>query len=119
MTETVADIARRAGDRLAPEYYASLPIHVEQALHNRDAQDQPDRYIDPVSIGGLIVSIASLAWTIYQDHKKSGNTPKTDVVARRVRVELATQDDIDDAQRDRIIDIVLEEISVAEQQPGK
>lgn len=44
-------------------------------------------YIVPISLGGLLVSIATLAWTVYQDVRKTGSRPTHQVVARVIPVQ--------------------------------
>ncbi|WP_141578993.1 hypothetical protein [Actinomadura sp. WMMA1423] len=116
MNDTIQQAARAAGARLAPEYGRRLPADVEAALHSGDGASRRERY-DPVSIGGLIVSIATLAWTIYQDHKKKHNEqPSTQVIIRTVRIELSNDgapEQVNAEQRDRIIEAVVEEIAQA------
>ncbi|NDU77730.1 hypothetical protein GWI34_34735 [Actinomadura sp. DSM 109109] len=112
MNEIVQQAARGAAERLAPEYGERLRADVEAALHSGDGVTRHERY-DPVAIGGLIVSVATLAWTIYQDHrKKHDERPPVQVVIRTVRIELGdggVPRQVDAEQRDRIIQAVVEE----------
>jgi hypothetical protein len=112
-SDPVADVARAAASRLAPLTAPSLPADVEVALHARSGNKPPDRYIDPVSLGALVVSIASLAWTVYTDLKARTPYPSTEVVARTVRVQLHDIGDIDAATRDRIIEVIVSEAARA------
>jgi hypothetical protein len=74
----VDDIARRVAARLAADLSPALPEQVEQELA-RDPLEQPsERLVDPISLGALIVSIASLGWTIYHDLKKDHATAAPD-----------------------------------------
>jgi hypothetical protein len=102
---TAADIARRVANKLSPESDSSLPAAVEAELANGTA----GRYLDPVSLGALIVSAASLAWTIYKDTRSKAANPSADVISRQVRVQLSTPVDIPTDLRDRIIDIAVAE----------
>jgi hypothetical protein len=67
-----------------------------------------------VALGGLVVSAATLAWTVYNDIRSRGAaTPDIEAIARRVRREL-DQDGtpaprLDPAQRDRIVGVTVEE----------
>ena len=70
MTDPAADAARSAAAILAADLGPNLPAEVEAALAARGTQQRPDRYLDPVSLAGLIVAIATLAWTIYNDRRK-------------------------------------------------
>jgi hypothetical protein len=86
MTDPVGDAARSAAVILARDLGPSLPAEVEAALAIRDTHERPDRYFDPVSLASLIVSIASLAWTIYNDRRKHTPDPLPDSIARQVRI---------------------------------
>jgi hypothetical protein len=74
MTDPIAAAARAAAHRLAAEHGPGLAADVEAALHTRDADQRPGQYLDPVSLGTLIVAIATLAWTIYTDKRKQHPT---------------------------------------------
>ncbi len=84
---------------------------VEAALQTRDEAQRPEQYLDPVSLGGLIVSVASLAWTVYKDLRSKTAKPSPDVVERTVRVELRSTEAeaLAPAERDRIIKVVVSE----------
>ncbi|HEV2809891.1 MAG TPA: hypothetical protein VGV93_05780 [Acidimicrobiales bacterium] len=113
MTDPVADASRAAAQRLAEEYGPSLAGDVEEALYLRGESRSPERYLDPVSLGGLIVSVATLAWTVFNDLRTKAAKPSADVVARRVRVRLETDDSVTPAARNHIIDVVVSETIVA------
>jgi hypothetical protein len=53
---------------------------------------RPDRYLDPISLASLIVAIATLAWTIYNDQRKHTPNPPPASTARQVRITLGDQD---------------------------
>jgi hypothetical protein len=108
---TAADAARSAAAILAPDLGANLPAEVEAALAARGTQQRPDRYLDPVSLAGLIVAIATLAWNIYNDQRKHTPDPPADAIARQVRITLREQDTATPAGTDRITDVVVTEIT--------
>lgn len=109
--------ARTAALRLREELGERLLIDVEAALHIRGAVERPTQYLDPISLGSLIVSVASLGWTIFADLRKRTTRPSKEIIARRIRVELSPADETSHAQRDRIIDVVVDAImESAEQQ---
>jgi len=111
MTDPVADAALAAAAILAPNFSPSLPSQVEAGLAARDTRQRPDQYLDPVSLASLIVSIASLAWTIYDDRRKHiAGPPPPDSIARQVRITLRDQDTALPPGTDRIIEIVTTEI---------
>jgi len=116
VTDPAAQAARAAAAILAPDLGSGLPAQVEAALAARDTP-RPDRYLDPVSLAGLIVSIATLAWTIYNDqrnrhdHPDDDPEPQPDVIARQVRITLREQDIQLPAGAERITEIVATEIT--------
>lgn len=111
MTDPAADAARSAAIILAPDLGPSLPAEVEAALAARNIQQRPDRYLDPVSLASLIVSIASLAWTIYNDKRNRHTSPPPESIARQVRITLRDQDTALPPGTERITEIVATEIT--------
>lgn len=104
--------ARAAARRLAHEVSPSLPAQVEDVLAARGGDRPPDHFaIDVVALGSLVVSAASLAWTVVNDRRKEGAKPSREAVARQVllELELPGDDGVTVEQRVRIIDIVVEE----------
>jgi hypothetical protein len=110
-TDPVAHAAHTAARRLAPDHGPSLVPDVYAALHNRDTEQRPDRYFDPISLGSLIVSVATLAWTIYKDQRATRPSPNKEVIARHVRLQLPPTNDFTTEQRDHIITIVVDDIT--------
>jgi len=110
MTDPAADAARSAAAILAADLGPSLPAEVEATLAARDAQQRPDRYLDPVSLASLIVAIATLAWTIYNDQRKHTPDPPSDSIARQVRITLRDQDTSLPPGTKRITEVVATEI---------
>jgi hypothetical protein len=117
MSDPVEVGARAAAAHLVDHTTPRLQADVERALAHRDTLQRPDQYLDPISLGALIVSVASLAWTIYQDLKKKTRAPSPEVVARTVRIQLEDPHGLDSQQRDRIIDITVAETIQASQAP--
>ena len=116
MTEPITTIARAAAHRLTDQYGPQLPADVEAALHATD--DRPQQYLDPFSLGGLIVATATLAWTIYRDLKQKTPTPPPHVISRGVRLQLRDATNLATGERDRVIDIVVTEtLNTAHGQP--
>ena len=83
----------------------NLPAQVEAALYTRNSTQHPDRYLDPVSVASLIVSIATLAWTIYNDRKKQDPDPTAETIARAIRLELDHDGRINPTHYTQIINI--------------
>lgn len=122
MNDAIERGSRAAAQCLTTPARASLADDVEVALATHDSARGPDQYTDPVALGGLIVSIATLAWTVYNDiRSRSAAAPTTDTVARHVRRQLDQADtdtpQLDPAERDRIIDITIEETLTATHTP--
>jgi hypothetical protein len=117
MTDPISAAARATAERLAVEYGPGLSADVEAALPAQRTAQRPDRYIDPVSVGSLIVAIATLAWTVYSDLRKQTPQPSPEVIARQVRAEVAEYDGPGTDESDRITSIVVTEIIKAVQDP--
>jgi hypothetical protein len=115
MTDPAADpaahAARSAAAILAPDHDPHLPAQVEAALAARDTQHRPDRYLDPISLATLIVAIATLAWTIYNDQRKHTPDPQPETIARQIRITLRDQDTNLPPETERITEIVATEIT--------
>ena len=103
-------IARKAALRLT-SIDPSLPQQVEAVLAGGGEATPPDQYDAATVLGlaALVVAIADFAYTVYQDMKKSSPEPKQEVVARRVRVQIGEVQGLSPEDRDRVIDIVVEE----------
>lgn len=109
MDPAVEQGARASAARLRDTLGPDLPAQVEAELHT-NPDKRPGQYLDPVSLGALIVSIASLAWTIYKDTRKPDQpNPTADVVARAVRVRLDRPTDLPPEDRARVIEVTVEE----------
>jgi hypothetical protein len=65
-----------------------------------------------VSLAALIVAIATLAWTIYNDQRDRHHAdPPADAVARQVRITLRDLDTVLPSGAERITEIVATEIT--------
>jgi hypothetical protein len=109
MSDPIGDGARAAAERLSAQYGPRLTMDVEAALYARGQEQRPEQFIDPISMAGLIVAIASLAWTVYTDLKNKKAQPSKDVVTRTVRIELRNRDDASKATPE-ITDVVVTEV---------
>jgi hypothetical protein len=105
----VGRVARAAGRRLAVEHGPGLEHGVEAALHSRGTRSG-GQYLDPVSLGSLVVSVATLAWTVYQDLRTKTERPAPEAVARRIRIELDEGGTSGPAELEAVVDVVVEEI---------
>ena len=117
MTDPIAAAARATAEHLAAEYGPGLAADVDAALHARGTTQRPGQYLDPVSLGTLIVAIATLAWTIYCDQRKKTSEPSAGVVARHVRAELRKNSDTSQLETGRITEIIVTEIIQAARDP--
>ena len=106
--DPAAAAARSAAAILAPSHSPALPAQVESALA---ARQRPDLYVDPVSLAGLIVTIANLAWTIYNDQRSRTPNPPPDAIERQVRITLREQDTALPPGAERITEIIATEIT--------
>jgi hypothetical protein len=110
MTDPVSDIARACGARLSDSFGAELAAEVEVELAHEEGV--PRAYADPISIASLIVGIASLAWNIYVQLRRSRGE-----LADAVRQQWA-EEHVVDATASAIIDVVAEEtVKRGEQRP--
>ena len=112
MTDSVANAARSAAVILAPDLGQHLPVAVEAALAARGGDQRPDRYLDLASLGSLIVSVATLAWTVYNDQRNRSHErqPEADSIARQVRITLREQDTALPPGTEHITEVVATEI---------
>ena len=112
MTDPAAEAARSAAAILAADHGLDLPALVEAALAARGSQQRSGQYaVDPVSLAILIVAIATLAWTIYNDkHKDKDKPPQPSVIARQIRIQLREQDVVVPAGTERITEVVATEL---------
>jgi hypothetical protein len=109
MIDPIADIARAAAHRLAAEYGPTISAEVNLALHAPESIQRTERYLDPTSLGALIVSIANLAWTVYVDLQKKTPKPSPAVVARTIRIKLENSHEFNSTQQANVIDIVVDQ----------
>ena len=91
MTDPAADAARAAAAILAPDLGPTSPPKSRPPSPPARPQ-RPGRYLDPVSLASLIVAIATLAWTIYNDQRNRTPDPPAAAIARQVRITLREQD---------------------------
>jgi hypothetical protein len=120
--DPAAAAARSAAAILAPDLGQQLPVEVEAALAARAGDQRPERFFDPVSLGALIVSIATLAWTVYNDQRSRAGEAKVDEpeqesIERQVRIALREQDTVLPSGTERITEVVVTEVIRQSKQP--
>jgi hypothetical protein len=109
MSDPVEVAARATAAQLAAEYGPAVVAEVDAALHARRRAERPQQFVDPVSLGSLIVAVATLAWTIYADLRKRTPEPPQEEVQRQVIVELEEQGAADHKDAERITAIAVTE----------
>ena len=100
--DMAAEIARGAARRLAPEYGERVQVEVEAALAG-----SAQRY-DPVSVGILVVAIATLAWEVYAKRRERKEAPE--VIERAIRTEVRREFEMT-PQSVRVTEVVIKEIT--------
>ena len=110
-----ARIARAAAARLTATLGPDLPAQVEQEL-DADPLDPPMRLVDPVSLGSLLVSVASLAWTIWnelkKDHAARSQNEQAEALARALALSAPLA--LPPPQRELLVQVVaLETVRIA------
>jgi hypothetical protein len=105
-------LARRAAERLATQLGADLPAHLEAALQG--AAGPPQRYeaATLIALATLVLNIVKFAWDLRKDMRAAAAPPPSpEVIARRIRLEVALLDGTTSAQRDQVIGVVIDELS--------
>jgi hypothetical protein len=104
-----SDLARRTGRKLALELGIELPLSIEREL-SADSELAPAHQYSG-ELASLVVSIAALAWTVYRDLRAETPKPPRHLVEKRLRLRLGdrTPDRLS-AERERIIEVVIEEL---------
>jgi hypothetical protein len=120
-----ARIARRAAARLAGEVDPDLPEQVERALAEDPLGRAPERALDPVSLGSLIVSLVALGWTIHRDLKRDREAAQADRAAQAERLAARLREEgaeaarlpawVTPGQRVLAIAVIAEEIVAADE----
>lgn len=102
----VARAARATARELAPQYGIRIEAQVDAALFGTDAAESR-QFIDPTALGSLIVSIATLAYQIYSDHRKGKSKPTSEFIVHTLKKERSVE--LSDIEI-RIIETVSAEI---------
>ena len=101
--------ARAAAEKLKARYGSRLVSEVEQILADQGSETPPDQYLDPTAVASVIVSAATLAWTVYSGlrSKKEATTPK--VIVQNVIVQIREDHTSDEPEDEEIIAIAVQE----------
>ena len=126
MTAPHADAARRAAARLAPDLGSDLPAFTERALAGPESI-APRRSFDSgasLAVAALLVSLAQFGWQIYRDLKEdrekrdeADRRQLLQVLVRRMRLSLNEPPELSVQQRDRLLEVVAEEILISGESP--
>jgi len=111
MIDPIRMAAGAAAERLKAKYGTALVTEVEVGLRVHPTPRRSGQFVfDPLSLGGLIVASANLAWTIYADQRKKTPTSSGEEMANTIREELQKALESDVGDRVMIIDVVVDEI---------
>lgn len=110
------DVARRAAQRLSAELDKTLPALVEVQLQGGKPTERFEPLTTAIALAALVVSAAQLAWDVYQDLKAQNATPAPEQLASRLRLELTVEANVSDAERDKVIAVVVDEVAKAAQE---
>ena len=86
-----------------------LIADVEAALYDSGPGRRPAQFFDPLELAGVIVSLASLAWQLYESHRQQGEKTSKGELGDETRKD-PTFNDVSEDVRERIIVIVVSEI---------
>ena len=128
MLDPSADAARRAAARLASDLGSDLPTFTERALV-REERIVRRRSFDAgasLAIASLVVSLAQLGWQIYRDLKEdrekkdeADRRQLLQVLVRRMSHSLDEPPGLTARQRDRLLEVVAEEILAGDEPPSR
>ena len=122
MNDDIAARIARSAPAVSLARSATTSATRSSASSNKDPLDsRPERVLDPISLGALIVSLVSFGWTVYRDLKKDRDAAKADRAGmeRRVAALLRQEDGIaagrlppglTEAQQSMVIEAVAVEI---------
>jgi hypothetical protein len=87
-----------------------VPATVEAELQGGKAPE----HFEPgtaIALVTLVLNIVKFAWDIYRDRKKDAKeAPSAEAIARSIRLELKSYEGVSTEQRDKIINVVVEEV---------
>ncbi len=120
MTSFPTDLARRIAERLADDD-PDLPALTERVLVEGPKPAATARSFDPgttIALAALLVSAAQFAWGVHRDLKQDRRQAAKDedaevrreLLLRRLRLKMDASPGVSPAQRDRVFDVVVEEV---------
>ena len=111
MPDTYDDVARRAAQRLSGDLDRNLPAAVEVELQAGGKGTAGYEPMTVIALATLLLNVAKFAWDIYRDRKKDAKeAPSAETIARILRLELKSYEGVSIEQRDKVINVVVEEL---------
>ncbi|MEU6705669.1 hypothetical protein [Streptomyces wuyuanensis] len=110
MTEIPAEAVERAALAAVERVGGGDSLRADVLARLRSPDGRTHRYLDVVALASLIVTAASSGWVIVQDLRRRGAERRREVVTRRIRIELAGDATVSAAERDAVIEAVVEQI---------
>jgi hypothetical protein len=108
--DRAAAAARAAANELSVQLgQPKLRADLELALYGSDAGYRSWQYFDPLELASVIVSLASLAWQIYETRRVRGE--KTDKSELKHEIRLRREDICTNDTYKRVIEIIASEIA--------
>lgn len=99
----------RAMAQLLEDERPGVVADVEAALAARQHHAaQSAQYVDPVALGSLIVSIASLAWTVYAGLRERTAEPTVEAIADGIRRKMREEGQA--TVPDHVIEVATSEV---------
>ena len=111
--DRAAAAARAAANELSVQLgQPKLRVDVELALYGSNAGFRSWQYFDPLELASVIVSLASLAWQIYETRRAHGEKADKSELKREIR--LRREDICTNDTHKRVIEIIASEIAADE-----
>lgn len=120
--DPVRRVARTAAQRLESRRWPELTVEIEAVLDDRRSNPRgsdgyPDQYVDAISLAALIVAAADLAWSVYTELRTKTSKPVPTIIIQRLHVELPEPRVIESTERDRAIEVIVDEIIRSDDSP--
>ncbi len=121
MTDPTSEITRLAAARLA-DLDSDLPAAADRVLAGKPTPRM--RGLDAnltLTLASFLLGLAQFGWSIYQEHRKERREDSREVLIRRLqmRIEQADGEDLlPPGSRDRVVQVVVEEILTLEGSPS-
>jgi hypothetical protein len=115
------DLARRIAQRLAEETDPNLPALTQRVLaEGPETSTKPQSYDagTAIALAALLLTVAQFAWSVYRDLKKDQQEAEEkpavasprELLYRRLRLEFHDRPGVSPTQRDRLFEVVVDEV---------